>query len=402
MSEHDKEVKQALAQLETDLGKKFDEYEASAKENGDVARGVKADLDAMSKDHQGLLEQVKNLGDDLQDVLQKRDKLDQQQEAAKSLGAQFIESKGFEAFRGGQQTKASVEFKNTILGEGGSPQQPNDTIAPKQNMLGIVGGAFRQLRLMDLLNVGQATSNQIHYTRELTFTNNAAETQEAGVKPESDITFEGVDTPVRTIAHTIKVSKQILDDAPALQSYIDRRLRYGVELRAEQQVINGDGLGSNLSGMLASGNFTSLAFTTGNYNFDFANRAKYKVIESDYMPDYYLMNPADWGASERTKDNDAAYVGASSAVGYLQNGLIPTLWGLPVIVSNSVPAGTLIAVSNEASMFWQRNQTVVEMFEQDSDNVSKNLLTVRAEMRGAFTVFRPTAIVSGALPDPAV
>lgn len=398
---HELEIKNALSKLETDLGAKFKQYETEMQTTGEVAKGVKADLDAMSKDHQGLLEQLKNLNGDVQELMQKRSKMDATAEQRKSLGQQFVESESYKAFTSGQQTKASIQLKNTILGESGSPQNPTDAIAPKQNMAGIVGGAFRPLRLMDILNVGQATSNQIHYTRELTFTNSAAETSEGATKPESTLTFEGVDVPVRTIAHTIKVSKQILDDAPALQSYIDRRLRYGVELRAEQQVINGNGTAPNLSGMLDSGNFTSLTAASGAYNFDFANRAKYKVIESDYMPDFFLMNPADWGASERTKDGQSAYVGASSAVGYLQNGLIPTLWGLPVIASNSVPAGKLICASLEASMFWQRNDTIVEMFEQDSDNVSKNLLTVRAEMRGAFSVFRPTAIVAGDIPDPA-
>lgn len=392
------EIKNLLEKQEKQLGDTFAKYENELKETGSVAAQLKADLKAMSDDHQGVLKELKGLEDSLLEIQQKGVKM-QQAEKPKSMGQKFVEGDQFKAMMEGRQTSAKMEFKNTIIGEGGSPQDPTNDIVPLQTMSGIVGGAFRQLRIKDIIPGGMASGNTIHYTRELTFTNNAAETAEAGQKPESVLTFEGVDSPVRTIAHTIKVSKQVLDDAPALQSYIDRRMRYGVEIRLENQIVNGNGTSPNLSGILASGNFTSLTAATADNAFDFANRAKYKVIESDYMADYFLINPADWGALERIKATGGEYVGNYNAVGYLNNGLVPTLWGLPVIASNTVPSGTLIALSSDATMFWDRQQTTVEIFNQNEDDVEKNLLTVRGECRGAFSVFRPAAIVSGTLPS---
>lgn len=391
------EIKSLLEQSDSRVAEKFKEFEAQVAESGKAAESVKADLKAMTEENDKLAAELKRQADELVDLRQKGTKSDAGK-SRKTMGAQFVESDAFKSYAEGRTNKAKMEFKNTIIGEGGSPQEPTDDIVPKQNMAGIVGGAFRQLRLLDVLNTGIASGNTVHYTRELAFTNNAAETSEAAQKPESVLTFEGVDTPVRTIAHFLKVSKQVLDDAPALQSYIDRRLRYGVEIRAEQQVINGNGTTPNLSGMLDTGNFTALTAASGDTDFDFANKAKYKVIESDYMADYFLINPADWGRMERLKTTDGEYIGSTSAIGYLQNGLVPTLWGLPVIASNSVPAGKLIAAANDASMFWQRQGTVVEIFDQNEDDVEKNLLTIRAEMRGAFSVFRPAAIVAGDLP----
>lgn len=391
------EIKSLLEQSDSRVAEKFKEFEAQVAESGKANESVKADLKAMTEENDKLAAELKRQADELVDLRQKGTKSDAGK-SRKTMGAQFVESDAFKSYAEGRTNKAKMEFKNTIIGEGGSPQEPTDDIVPKQNMAGIVGGAFRQLRLLDVLNTGIASGNTVHYTRELAFTNNAAETSEAAQKPESVLTFEGVDTPVRTIAHFLKVSKQVLDDAPALQSYIDRRLRYGVEIRAEQQVINGNGTTPNLSGMLDTGNFTALTAASGDTDFDFANKAKYKVIESDYMADYFLINPADWGRMERLKTTDGEYIGSTSAIGYLQNGLVPTLWGLPVIASNSVPAGKLLAVANDASMFWQRQGTVVEIFDQNEDDVEKNLLTIRAEMRGAFSVFRPAAIVAGDLP----
>lgn len=393
------EIKSLLEQSNKDLESKFDKYEGQLRESGEVVGSLKSELKAAAEKNDELAAEVKRLSDDILDVQQKGQKADKHKQEAKSMGAQFVESEAFQSYKSGSTNKARLEMKNTIIGEGGSPQDPTNDIVPLQTMPGIVGGAFRQLRVRDILNTGVATGNTVHYTRELTFTNNAAETAEAAQKPETVLTFEGVDTPVRTIAHFLKVSKQVLDDAPALQSYIDRRLRYGVEIRMEQQIINGNGTSPNLSGMLDTGNFTSLTAASGDTDFDFANKAKYKVIESDYMADYYLINPADWGVMERIKTTDGEYIGSTSAIGYLQNGLVPTLWGLPVIASNSVPQGTLIAAARDASMFWQRQGTTVEIFDQNEDDVEKNLLTVRAEARGAFTVFRPAAIVAGTLPS---
>ena len=82
---------------------------------------------------------------------------------------------------------------------------------------------------------------------------------------------------------------------------------------------------------------------------------------------------------------------------YVNNGMTLLLWGVPVIKSNNVPAGTIYCKSRMADQFFTRQDIVVEMFEQDSDNVQKNLVTVRAESRGALAVYAPAAIRSGVI-----
>lgn len=391
----------ALDTLETKLSEKFEGYEAELKSTGSVATEVKGDLKKMADDYEAMQKDVTALSDTLTSIQQKGVKLEQKA-PPKSMGAEFVESESFKAYAEGRSGKARVEFKNTILGEGGSPQNPTDDIVAKDNMAGIVGGAFRALRLMDVVPMGTTNSNQVHYTREASWTNAAAETAEAAQKPEATLTFEGVDTPVRTIAHFLKVSKQVLDDAPALQSYIDRRLRHGVNNRLEAQIVAGNGTSPNISGMATTGNHTDLTVVTADNAFDALNRAKYQVIAADYTPDVVLMNPADWGALERTKtgiSGDASYLaGGDAAISYLANGIQPLLWGLPVIMSNNVTSGKFFTLSTDAIMFWQRQGTVVEIFDQNEDDVEKNLLTIRAEMRGAFTVFRPAALIYGDVP----
>ncbi len=390
-----------LKTLDERLENKINEYAAKVDSGEAVSSELKAELSALGKEYTASMAKLKELNDTVTVMQQEGVKITEKP-VFKSLGAQFIEHESFKNFIDGKQNKCRVDFQNnTIIGEGGSPQNPTNDIVPLQTMPGIVGGAFRNLRIMDILPRGVATGNTIHYTKEELFTNNAAETSESGQKPETVLTFEGADTPVRTIAHFIKVSKQVLDDAPALQSYIDARMSYGVNLRVESQVLNGDGVSPNLSGITTTGNHTDLTVVSGDNDFDAANRAKYQVSSADYMADVYIINPADWGRMERLKvgTGDDRYVGADGAINYINGGLTATLWGLPVVLSNSMAAGTFTCTSLAALMYWEKQQTTVELFDQNEDDVEHNLLTVRGETRGAFTVFRASAVIVGAWPD---
>lgn len=320
----------------------------------------------------------------------------------KSIGQQVIENTEYKAYLAagakGKTPRFAVEVKNTIIGNvtgasGGPLVQPD-------RQPGIIPGAFRTLRVVEALPTGRTDSNMVEYVREASYTNSAAEVSEGEAKPESVLTFEQVDAPVRTIATFIRATKQILADASGLQSYIDARLRYGVLLRLETQVIAGNGTSPNLSGMLDGGNFTAFTPETGENEFDAINRAKYAVIATDFEADTVILNPADWGAMERRKtgaQGDGAYLSAISAA-YVSGGLtVSTLWGLRVVLSNTITAGTFIVLASSAVQVFVRDDVVVEIFEQDADNVTKNLLTIRAEMRAAFCVYRVAAIQSGLL-----
>lgn len=400
MSEHNAELDAAVKAVEDKLTEAVSKYEGEVKENGKAAEALRADVKAISEDYKTLIEEKEVLSERLKELEQ------QAAEGFKGAGAEpnqtwgeiFTGSDVFEQYKSGSMGKARVEVKNTILGESGSPQDPENTLVPEQRLPGIVPGAFRMLNILDFVPTGATNSNQIEYTREASWTNDAAETAEAGSKPESDLTFELVNDPVRTIAHWLKVSKQVLDDAPALSSYIDRRLRHGVRKRLQTQVLKGNGTSPNIEGLDQSGRHTAFTPTSGDQQFDSLNRAKYAVIAADYSPNVIFLNPADWGAMERLKRTDDGYVaGENNALAYINNGLTPTIWGLPVVASNDVASGKFYLLDSNAMQLFMRQGAVVEMFEQDDTNVQQNLITVRAEIRAALAVFTPAAIQYGDL-----
>lgn len=386
-------VKQVSANIEAmkeDSAKINAELKTMAEKNGkDAAEALKVANELATK--------IQGHSASLLEIEQKlTDSVIKGKTAVETLGQMVIKSDAYKQYALGTTSRMRVEA-NTIIGQEGSPAENSPTLVAPDRLPGIIPGAFRLLRIADILPQGNTTSNAVEYTRELSFTNDAAETAEGAAKPESDITFELVTANIRTIAHWIKASNQVLSDAPMLASYIDTRMRYGVDYRFDSQLLNGNGSGQNISGILDSGNFTAFTPATGEQQLDAINRMIYLVYASDYAPTAILLNPADWGAMQRLKVGGSAT--AQYVVGNPNGGAMSmTLWGLPVVVSNAVPSGQAVVGNFDiAYQVWNRQGTVVEMFAQDEDNVQKNLVTIRAERRATLATYRPASVRSGAL-----
>ena len=312
---------------------------------------------------------------------------------AESWGEQFVKNASFEAFRGGQAQRARAEVKNTVtntIGNTFSDRRP-----------GIVGGAFRTFTLEQLLNSLPTSSNAVDYVRENVFTNAAAETAEGAAKPETSLTTTLVTEPVATVAHWIKISRQLASDNAALAAYIDLRMVYGVNLRVENQIIAGNGVAPNMSGFTKSGNFTAHGYTAANLTsagllnnrFDLIGKMLGDCQVADYPADAIILNPADWWTMRLAKDSQNRYI-----LGDPGADVPPMLFGVPVVASNAMTADTVIVASlRQAATFYNREGVVIDMSESDADNFTKNLVTIRAERRCMLAVERPAAVRFGDL-----
>lgn len=391
MSEDIKVVETALEGLKTQLDSKLAEHTAEVEKHGKASTELTGKVD-------DLAQKFADSDAKLQDLMQKAaGGFSQQKEKPETLGTVFMKNEAVQNFMKGQGDKVRLDIKNTIIGEGGSPQDPVDTIVRPDRLAGIVPGAFRSLNVLDVIPMGSTSSNQVEYTQELAFTNNAAEVAEAGAKAQTDLTFKLVQEPVRTLAHWIKMSKQVMEDAPALEGYVNRRMIHGVQRRLQFQILRGNGTSPNLSGLSAAGRHTAFTPTTGETQLDSINRAKYAVIAADFTPNVVMINPADWGTIERTKESGGGYtLGDGAAITYVANGMIPLVWGLMVVPSNDVAAGKFYVLDTNAVQMFNRQGVTVELGFA-GDDFTNNLITLRAEMRGALAVFQPTAVRYGDL-----
>lgn len=318
---------------------------------------------------------------------------DDSEKSVQTIGEMFIKSDEWKAMQTKRAGSARIELKTAIVNATGQ----NQPLVPSDRLAGIITNPNRVLTIRDLIPVGRTTSNLIEYTKENVFTNNAggqyaSPAFENVTKNESGITFTLESMPVRTLAHWIPVSKQVLDDSPMLQSFIEGRLQYGLKLHEEDQLLNGDGTGAELSGILKSGNFTAYTRArTGDTKIDALRRAITQAALSEYIADTIVINTADWEAIELTKETGGQYIWTNPALGNA-----PQIWGKRVVATNSIAAGTfLVGAFAMGAQIWDRQQASVMVSLENSDNFVKNMVTILAEERICLTTYRPAAFVSG-------
>ena len=316
----------------------------------------------------------------------------------KSLGDLVIESADYKAgmltgaSRGSIKVKAdraAITSANTTVGAGRSQ---GTSLVPGARVPGIFGLPERQLTIRDLVLPGQTSSSSIEYVKETGYTNNAAPVAETTAKPYSDLTFDMTSAPVRTIAHLFKASRQILDDAPALRSYIDGRARYGLRFAEENQLLNGSGTGQNLHGLVPQATAFAPAFAAADETgIDRLRLAVLQVVLAEYPATAFVLNPIDWAKIELTKDAGGNYI-----IGNPQGSLTPTLWNLPVVSTQAMAAGEfLTGAFSFAAQIFDRMDIEVLLSSENVDDFEKNMFTIRAEERLAFAVYRPESFVTG-------
>jgi len=317
----------------------------------------------------------------------------------KSVGTMFSESDDFKALlaKGGRGTarmslKAVTSINSGTTGTGGV----GAAIRPDR-LEGINAPPQREFTIRDLIMPGRTGSNSVEYVRESGFQNMAAAVAEGARRAQSDLSFDLVMAPVRTIAHFFKASRQVLDDIPLLQSYIDGRARYGLKYAEEEKLLGGDGVGQNILGLIPQAStFNDALRKTGDTRIDTLRRAILQCRIAEYRPSAVVLNPVDWAEIELQKDDTGQYIWVN-----VGTGAEPMLWRLPIIDTNAMPDGHfMVGAYNMAAQVFDREEANVEVSTEDGDNFKEGMVTIRAEERLALAVHRPQSFVYGPFAKP--
>lgn len=199
-----------------------------------------------------------------------------------------------------------------------------------------------------------------------------------------------------TIAGFIKESGDMITDLAFLKSDIDGRLLYNLSIAEEKQLLNGDGTGKNINGLLnRDGIQTYEATDAGN---DVAILHAQSMISTDtgMMPDALVINPTDYEAIRLKKDNDGNFIGGGPFYGVNGGALniTPSLWGMNTVVTPAVAAGTAIVGSFKgAATFYRKGGVAVEATNSNDTDFISDLVTIRAKERVALAVRKPKAFV---------
>ena len=270
----------------------------------------------------------------------------------------------------------------------------------------IVVPPMRTKRVRDLFPTRTTTAAVIEYFRMTGFVNNAAAVSERSgtpanftAKPQSSFTFVGEQAPVRTLAHWEAAHRNVLADEPQLRSIIDNELMYGLRLQEDSQILNGDGTGENLTGVLQTNGIQTYDWSDGAYSAtagmsdtkaDAIRRAATLSFLAYYEPTGVVLHPNDWEDIELTKDGNGAYVVAVSvAMGGEQK-----LWRIPVVDTPAITEGTaLVGAFGTGAQLYDREQASIRISEQHADFFVRNAIVILAEQRLALAVKRPEAFV---------
>lgn len=390
----------SLEQQAAEIKAAFDKSIDTVKELAEKAVGMAEKNEKSTADQKDTVDDAVKTMNELKTAFDEfEQKIAREGEGKKTLktpGQRFVESDEFKSLSDGgtvtQGRVAAVSMKtitSLTTDADGSAGAHIDTQRVQSPMAMIPD---RRLTIRDLVSPGQTNSNAIEYVQETGFTNNAGMVAETALKPESSLKYDLKTAPVRKIAHWMLASQEVLADAPGLQSMIDQRLRYGVAYAEEIQLLNGDGTGQNLFGIRPQATAFNAAFAVEQETeIDKIRLAILQAVLAEYPASGIVLHPTDWAKIETTKDTQGRYI-----IGNPQGTTAPTLWSLPVVATQAMEVDKfLVGAFRQGAQIFDRMLSTVMASTEDMDNFRKNLVTILAEERLAFTVYRPEAFVEG-------
>ncbi|QHB37236.1 major capsid protein [Gordonia phage Gudmit] len=344
-------------------------------------------------------------------------------ERVKSLGLQITDSAEFKSMMdrfksdgGGYRVPDRASVQSSPIGVKGLFTGASDTsggafvVTERTDIVEPLGR--KELKIRDIVSVRRTTSDKVEYVAQTSHTNAAAPVPEAtssaaptapgtagalvnnaggGYKPEGAWAYEVRSADVKTIAEWVPATKRALADVAQLEGLINDELAADVREAEEGQILNGNGSGENFTGI---NNWSGIQTQTFSTNiFDTVRKAVTKARTVGRVnPTAVVVNPADAETIDLAKDaNNQYYYGGPFAISNR------TLWGLPVIESETQAAGTALVGDFTKAVVWDREQTTITMTDSHADFFIRNLVAILAEERLAFAVTRPTAFVKAAL-----
>lgn len=307
----------------------------------------------------------------------------------KSLGEMFTESEGFKGRKSSSQHIASelnsAQFK-TLLStlNGFAPDNPRTNR--------IVEMVQQRPTIASLIPSVNTTLTTIKYMEETVYDNQAAATAEGAAAAESGFRMTEMSSEVKKIATFIPVTDEQLADVPSVESIINNRLTLMLQQKEEYYLLNGTGVSAEIQGFLTKTGRLIQALGADT-RIDAVQKAIEKVETAGGLAaqaaiaSAVIMHPTRWGEILRMKDADGRYI-----IGDPQSGATNArLWGVPVIVTSSIPVGT--AFTGDFRLFSQISRKMGIVIESGmiNDQFIQGVQSIKITERIALEIYRAAA-----------
>ena len=317
---------------------------------------------------------------------------------AKTLGEFAAEGVRQRGIKAGDRFGANLgTFSKAAASPMVTPSGVANALADVQERL--YEGPRRRLVVADLLGQETTTRSAVTYFVESdTVNGEVGYVAEGAKKPLVSFGDPTVTTDkVMKIAAVLKESDEMVDDLPWLASAIDNRGIYLVQLKEEDEILNGTGSGTALDGIMHRTGILTEQTASGESNVaDAIFRAMTKIAQnSPFTADGIVVNPTDYQTLRLAKDSNNQYYGGGFFQGQYGNGGVteqPPIWGLRTVVTPAIAAGTvLVGAFQQGASVIRRQGLTVEVANQNEDDFVNNRIAIRIEERLALAVRYPKA-----------
>ena len=411
--EEKQEFLNALAELKTkleqSLTEKSDEKIKSAEEK--IAAVEKALVEVQAKEA-ATPEELKTVKADLEatmkalDILQVRIKHAQpaKQEEVKSFDVRLkeaIEEAGDKIAKFIRKEVKSFDIELKDVGDVTTANVTGTTVWGAQSRSGLIMNPSRKTHMRSMLRVLPAgPGTDYYFMRENgEGEGSIATVAEGAAKPQFDLDLVESSVKFETIAGWMRISKKALNNIPGLTAFLQSRLPEKLLNVEDSQILYGDGTSPNLKGIGTSGNFTTSVATAAQVLIE-------KIISdisnmedtSEVSANFGLLRPADYYGFFLNKASGSGEYDLPQGVSIVDGQLY--FLGIPFYASTAVKKDAVngndyfIGDLNGADILQQESMRI-EFFEQDTDNVQKNKVTVRIEEVIALPVYGSRYFVKG-------
>jgi HK97 family phage major capsid protein len=321
-----------------------------------------------------------------------------EQKSFKSLLAESIQENASAIENFASKKQKEVAFQMKAVGDmtlNSATTFPTADVSITQLRPGIIEMPKRKLHIRQLLSMGSMDTSHYAFVKEIAGEGAPAPTAEAAQKPQFDIRLQEVSVPAETIAGYLKISRKMLRDVKGLTTLLQSRLPEKLLTVEDNQLLNGDGNAPNISGITDAGNFTAYSGDATVW-IEQLVEAITQLEEQNRDVNGILVRPADYATLLLNKAAGGAgtYDLPRELVTYTNGQLFVN--GVPVFKSTAANAGQFIVGDWVMGANLIVNEPpIIQFFEQDEDNVQKNMVTVRIEETIAFPIYGNDYFVVG-------
>ena len=278
-----------------------------------------------------------------------------------------------------EKSGASVQITLKAAGTMALSTNVTGQIPQAEREAGITRLVTRNPFVLQLVNVGTIMSNVWEWVEQKNRDGGAAMTAEGALKSIADFDLVVASANVKKVTAYIKVTKEMLDDVELMRSEIDQELTELINLKIDDQLLNGSGATVNLVGI----NLNATTYAAGAFALAIKTPTKWDVLRTAinqvrvnlFEPNYIILHPTDVTGMELSKDANGQYIMPPFAA---LDGTVVS--GIRVVANVGVALDSfLVGDFSKAGVRFKEGLTINVGYE--NDDFTKNLVTILAEAR---------------------